>query len=186
MSELETRTIEFSDLETRAEDDGHHIVGMVAPFHSRYETPRFIETLSSNVFDKSIKERGNKIPLLEQHDTQRHPIGMSVSWQKDASGLIADFKLANTARGEEARALAAEGLVTGLSVGFLPIRNKQGTINGKQHITRLEAKLDHVGLITTGRQAYSEAKVLSVRGFDPDDELLVPRLAKWRHLLITE
>ena len=38
MSELETRTIEFSDLETRAEDDGHHIVGMVAPFHSRYET----------------------------------------------------------------------------------------------------------------------------------------------------
>ena len=130
MSELETRTIEFSDLETRAEDDGHHIVGMVAPFHSRYETPRFIETLSSNVFDKSIKERGNKIPLLEQHDTQRHPIGMSVSWQKDASGLIADFKLANTARGEEARTLAADGMVTGLSVGFLPIRNNKELSTG--------------------------------------------------------
>ena len=55
--------------------------------------------------------------------------------------------------------------------------------DGKQHITRLEAKLDHVGLITTGRQAYTEAKVLSVRAYDPDDEELVPRLARWRHLL---
>ena len=182
MSELETRTVEFSDLETRAEDDGHHIVGLVAPFQSRYETPRYIETLSSGVFDKSIKERGNRIPLLEQHDTQRHPIGMSVSWEKTSSGLIADFKLAGTARGEEARTLAQEGLVTGLSVGFIPVRNKTTqSRDGKQHITRLEAKLDHVGLVT--QPAYSEAQVLSVRAYDPDDEELVPRLARWRHLL---
>jgi HK97 family phage prohead protease len=183
MSELETRTIEFSDLETRNDNDGHHIVGLVAPFQSRYDTGRYIETLSSGVFDKSIKERGNRIPLLEQHDTQRHPIGMSVSWEKTATGLIADFKLAGTARGEEARTLAEEGIVTGLSVGFIPVRNRTGEINGKRHIERLEAKLDHVGLITTGRQAYQEAQVLSTRAYDPDDEELVPRLARWRHLL---
>ena len=86
MSELETRTIEFSDLETRTDNDGHHIVGLVAPFQARFDAGRFIETLSSNVFDKSIKERGNRIPLLEQHDTQRHPIGMAVKWDKPLKG----------------------------------------------------------------------------------------------------
>ena len=107
MSELETRTIEFSDLETRTDNDGHHILGLVAPFSAKYDTGRYIETLSSSVFDKSISERGNRIPLLEQHDTQRHPIGMAVKWDKTAEGLIADFRLANTARGEEARTLAS-------------------------------------------------------------------------------
>jgi len=182
MSELETRTIEFSDLETRTENNEHFITGMVAPFQSRFDAGRYIETLSSSVFDKSIKERGNRIPLLEQHDTQRHPIGMAVKWDKTASGLIADFKLAGTARGEEARTLASEGMVTGLSVGFIPVRNKTSQVDGRQHITRLEAKLDHVGLVT--QPAYSEAQVLSVRAWDPDDKELVPRLAKWRHLLV--
>ena len=181
MSELETRTIQFSDLETRNDNDGHHIVGLVVPFMSKYDTGRYIETLSSGVFDKSIKERGNRIPLLEQHDTQRHPIGMSVSWEKSATGLIADFKLAGTARGEEARTLAEEGMVTGLSVGFIPVRNKTTQVDGRQHVQRLEAKLDHVGLVT--QPAYLEAQVLSTRAYDPDDEELVPRLARWRHLL---
>jgi len=184
MSELETRTIEFSDLETRTDNDGHHIVGLVAPFQSRFDAGRFIETLSSSVFDKSIKERGNRIPLLEQHDTAAFPVGMSVRWEKSSEGLIGEFKLANTPRGEEARTLAADGMVTGLSVGFIPVRNKSTTVNGRQNIQRLEAKLDHVGLITTGQQAYTEAKVLAVRGYDPDDEQIVPLLAKWRHLLI--
>lgn len=109
---------------------------------------------------------------------------MSVRWEKSAEGLIGEFKLAPTPRGEEARTLAATGMVTGLSVGFLPIRNRTSTVNGRQHIARLEAKLDHVGLITTGRQAYSDAKVLSVRAYDPDDPETAPLLAKWRHLLV--
>lgn len=179
---IETRTIEFADFETRATDDGHHIVGLVAPFHSQYDTGQYIETLSSNVFDKSIKERADKIPLLEQHQTQSHPIGMSVSWDKTSDGLIADFRLAGTARGEEARILANEGTVRGLSVGFIPVRNKTSQLNGRQHITRLEAKLDHVGLVT--QPAYSDAQVLSVRAYDPDDPETAPLLAKWRHLLV--
>ena len=123
-------------------------------------------------------------PLLEQHDTAAFPVGMSVRWEKSSEGLIGEFKLANTPRGEEARTLAADGMVTGLSVGFIPVRNKSTTVNGRQNIQRLEAKLDHVGLITTGQQAYTDAKVLAVRGYDPDDEQIVPLLAKWRHLLI--
>ena len=181
---IETRTIEFAGLETRDTDDGHYLTGIVAPFQSTYDNQSYIETFTSSTFDKSTSERGQNIPLLEQHDTSRHPIGMSVRWEKSAEGLIGEFKLAPTPRGEEARTLAAEGMVTGLSVGFLPIRNRTSTVNGRKHIERLEAKLDHVGLITTGRQAYSEAKVLSVRAYDPEDPLTAPLLAKWKHLLV--
>jgi len=181
---IETRTIEFAGLETRDETDGHYLTGLVAPIHGQYDNTNYIETFTSNTFDKSIKERGNNIPLLEQHDTTAFPIGMSVRWEKSSEGLIGEFKLASTPRGEEARTLAADGMVTGLSVGFIPVRNKTTTVNGRQNIQRLEAKLDHVGLITTGRQAYGDAKGLAVRAYFPDDEEIVPRLAHWRHLLV--
>jgi HK97 family phage prohead protease len=182
MSSLETRTIEFAEIETRADDDGRHLRGLVAPFQSQYDTGKYIETFTSSTFDKSIQERGSRIPLLEQHDSTRHPIGMATTWEKSTEGLIADFKLAPTARGDEAHALAQSGIVTGLSVGFIPIRNKTSQSGGRTHIQRIEARLDHVGLVTTA--AYTEAKVLSVRAYDPDDEEIVPRLAKWRHLLL--
>ena len=143
---IETRTIEFAGLETRDPDAGHYLTGIVAPFQSTYDNQSYIETFTSSTFDKSTSERGQNIPLLEQHDTSRHPIGMSVRWEKSAEGLIGEFKLAPTPRGEEARTLAAEGMVTGLSVGFVPIRNRTSTVNGRKHIERLEAKLDHVGL----------------------------------------
>ena len=181
MNELETRTIELAGIELRDDDDGHHLVGIVAPWHSTYDTGRYIEKFGQSVFDKSIAERGDRIPLLEAHNRDRNPIGMAVKWEKTNHGLVADFRLARTARGEEARTLALDGMVTGLSVGFHPIRNKTTTVEGRQQIERLEARLDHVGFVTA--PAYAEAQVVAVRAFDPDDKELAPRLARWRHLL---
>lgn len=180
---LETRTVELDYLELRDDDDGHHhLLGIVAPWHSSFDAGEFLETFARTCFDKSITERATKIPLLEQHDRNRHPVGMSMSWENTADGLLADFKLANTSRADESRQLAADGMVTGLSVAFQPIRNRTETRDGRRHVLRLEARLDHVGLVTAA--AYGEAKVLAVRAYDPDDPEVAPRLAKWRHLLI--
>lgn len=182
-NELETRDLAFTDLEVREETDGHHLRGLIVPWSSTYDTGTYIEQFSSSAFDKSVTERGDRIPLLEQHDRTRHPVGMSIKdgWVKDASGLIADFLLAPTARGEETRELAAAGMVTGLSVGFRPIRNKTETREGRKHVTRVESYLDHVAV--THQPAYSDAQVIDVRNFDPDNTDLVPKLAYWRHLL---
>ena len=179
---LETRTVELDYLELRDDDDGHHLLGIVAPWHSSFDAGEFVETFARTCFDKSITERGTKIPLLEQHDRNRHPVGMSMSWENTADGLLADFKLANTSRADESRQLAADGMVTGLSVAFQPIRNRTETRDGRRHVLRLEARLDHVGLVTAA--AYGGAKVLAVRAYAPDDPEVAPRLAKWRHLLI--
>jgi HK97 family phage prohead protease len=178
---LETRTVELEYLELRDDDDGHHLVGIVAPWHSTFDTGDYVEQFAKTVFDKSIAERGTKIPLLEQHDRNRHPVGMSLSWENTNDGLVADFRLANTPRADESRQLVLDNMVTGLSVAFQPIRNRTETRDGRRHVQRLEARLDHVGLVTAS--AYSEAKVLAVRAYDPDDPQVAPRLAKWRHLL---
>jgi HK97 family phage prohead protease len=179
---LETRTVELEYLELRDDDDGsHHLVGIVAPWHSTFDAGDYIEQFAKTVFDKSIAERGTKIPLLEQHDRNRHPVGMSMSWENTNDGLVADFRLANTPRADESRQLVVDNMVTGLSVAFQPIRNRTETRDGRRHVQRLEARLDHVGLVTSS--AYSEAKVLAVRAYDPDDPHVAPRLAKWRHLL---
>ena len=180
---IETRTVELEYLELREADDGHHLLGIVAPWHTTYDAGEYIEQFARTVFDKSIQERGTKIPLLEQHDRNRHPVGMSTSFENTADGLLADFRLANTSRADESRQLAAEGMVTGLSVAFQPIRNRTETRDGRRHVLRLEGRLDHVGLVTAA--AYGEAKVLAVRAYDPDDPHVAPRLAKWRHLLAT-
>lgn len=178
---IETRTVELEALELREDDDGHHLVGIVAPWHATYDAGDYVEQFAKTVFDKSITERGNKIPLLEQHDRNRHPIGMSATWEKTGDGLVADFRFARTGRADEARQLAADGMVTGLSVAFHPIRNKVETRDGRKHVLRLEGRLDHVGLVTA--PAYDDAQVLAVRAFDPDDPEVAPKLARWRHLL---
>ena len=181
--EIEIRTVTLEAIETREEADGSHLVGIVTPFHSTFDAGGYLEIIGRNAFDKSIQERQQQIPLLEQHNRQAHPIGMSASWEKTSDGLIADFRLASTPRAEESKTLAREGIVTGLSVGFIPIRNKTEVrkSDGRKVITRVEARLDHVGLVTN--PAYSEARVVSVRSFDPDDPVVVPRLSKWRHLI---
>ena len=180
---IETRTVELEYLELRDDDDGHHLIGIVAPWHTTFDAGEYVEAFARTAFDKSIAERGLKIPLLEQHDRNRHPVGISASWENTADGLLADFRLLNTARADESRQLAAEGVVTGLSVAFQPGRNKTETRDGRRHVTRVEARLDHVGLVTAA--AYGEAKVLAVRSYDPDDPDVAPRLARWRHLLTT-
>jgi len=178
---LETLTVELEYLELRDDDDGHHLVGIVAPWHSTFDAGDYVEQFARTCFDKSIKERGTRIPLLEQHDRNKHPVGMSLSWENTNDGLVADFRLANTPRADESRQLVLDNMVTGLSVAFQPIRNRTETRDGRRHVQRLEARLDHVGLVTAS--AYSEAKVLAVRAYDPDDPHVAPRLAKWRHLL---
>lgn len=181
MSELITRTVEVAGFEIRNDDDGHHLVGIVAPFGAIYDAGSYLERFSPSAFDKTISERGTKIPLLEQHATDRMPIGRAVSFEKSADGLVADFLLANTHRGDEARTLAMDGFVSGFSVGFIPIRTQSTELDGKPLRTRTEVKLDHVGFVRN--PAYSEAQLVSVRSFDPDDEEQVPRLAKYRHLM---
>ena len=180
---IQTRAVE-GELAVRDDLDGEyrHLIGIVVPWNSTYEMPDGrTESFDKGAFDKSVQARGDRIPLYQNHETTlAMPVGMAVSFENRQDGLLADFKMARTVRGEESTNLARDKFVTGLSVGFRPIRNRTERRGDTEHVTRVEAALDHVGFVST--PAYSDAQVLAVR-FDPDDESQVPRLARWRHLL---
>ena len=155
-----------------------------------YDTPTdigdYIETLAPGVFKKSIAQRGDRIGLKEQHGRDRFDIGRSSIWEDTSDGLVGTFKLAGTDRAREALTLIREGFLDGLSVGFRPLRNRVTDEGGRRHVARLDAALDHVGLVHS--PAYDTARVLEARDddqvpFDPDSVLCAPNLARYRALL---
>ena len=181
MSELETRTVAFDGMETRTDDDGfRHLVGVVVPWAGEYRMANgMTESFERSAFAKTLQERGDKIPLYQQHESRSTlPVGNSVEWQNTNDGLVADFRMARTERAAEVLSLAADGMVTGLSVGFVPVRSRTETRGDTRHIVRVEARMDHVGFVS--QPAYDGARVLAVRHFDADDPATAPRLARWR------
>ena len=186
MNELENRTVPFDGIETRTDDDGYrHLVGVVVPWAGEYRLPSGVtESFERGAFAKTLQERGDRIPLYQQHESRTTlPVGTSVSWQNTDDGLIADFRMARTERAREVLELAEDGMVSGLSVGFVPIRNRSEMRGDRQHVVRVEARLDHVGFVA--QPAYDDARVLAVRHFDPDDDQTAPRLARWRGTFLT-
>ena len=173
------------ELRQGSDDGGHFIRGVVAPYDTPTDIGGYVESFAPGLFAKSIAERGPRIGLMEQHNRQAFPVGMASSWEDTADGLVGTFRLAPTERGREALELAASGFLNGLSVGFVAVRNRTDKVGGREHITRTEAKLDHVGLVHA--PAYDTARVLEARDddtepFDPDNPAHAPLLARWRAL----
>lgn len=186
MTSVENRTIPFDGIETRTDGDGYrHLVGVVVPWAGEYRMPSGVtESFERSAFTKTLAERGDQIPLYQQHESRTTlPVGTSISWENTADGLIADFRMARTERAREVLELADDGMVSGLSVGFVPIRNRSEMRGDRQHIVRVEARMDHVGFVAV--PAYGDARVLAVRHFDPDDASAAPRLARRRAEFLT-
>ena len=184
MREIETRLIALDGLESREDADGRrHLVGVVVPWLGTYELATGqTESFARGSFDKSVAERGTQVALYQQHAVQDTlPVGRAVAWDNTPAGLVGDFRMSRTQRADEVLTLAEDGDVSGLSVGFRAIRSRTEVRDGKPHVVRIEAALDHVGFVAT--PAYDEARVLAVREYDPDDGDVAPRLARWRHLL---
>ena len=174
-------------LELRDDDDGHFVRGIVAPYNSPTDIGgEYVETLAPGVFKRSIQHRGDRVGLKEQHGRDRFDIGQSSSWEDTNDGLVGTFRLASTDRAREALTLIREGFLDGLSVGFVPVENRVSNEGGRRHVERVEAKLDHVGLVHS--PAYEAARVLEARDedagpFNPDSPLHAPNLARYRALL---
>jgi HK97 family phage prohead protease len=186
ISEVENRTVPLDGIETRDDEDGfRHLVGVVVPWAGQYQMPNGVtESFHRGAFTKTLAERAKTVPLYIEHATRDQlPVGMSTDWQNTNDGLVADFRMAPTSRAEEVLRLAQVGMVSGLSVGFIPIRNRSEMRGDRQHIVRLEARLDHVGFVQT--PAYDEARVVAMRHFDPDDASAAPRLARRRAEFLT-
>jgi len=98
----------------------------------------------------------------------RVPIGKATALSNRHDGQYATFRVAKTAAGDETYALAAEGIISGVSLEFgeLPGGTNKLTRNGRR--VRRHEKAQLTGASLTHRPTYEQAQVLAVRSQDEE------------------
>lgn len=96
---------------TAADAESRIIAGRIVAWNAEGNTSagRTMFAKDSITMDKNVK-------LVLQHDTTR-PLGKLVSFEKDETGITAEFKIAKTTAGNDALEEAATGLRSDFSVG---------------------------------------------------------------------
>jgi HK97 family phage prohead protease len=133
------------------------------------------EEVAPGAFDASLKswQQSGKMPkLLWQHDC-RKPIGMWREIREDTHGLFVKGQLLlDIAQGREAYSLLKNGIVDGLSIGFLTVRARRS--GSSQNRILEEIALHEISLVTFA--ANQHAKVDRVKMVDPELDALLHRL----------
>lgn len=150
----ETRVI--PGLELRDDRDGRTLVGIVVPYDTETRIGNYLERFAPGAFDGTDP---GTVPLLTSHEHAALPIGRTLTLSEETRGLIAEFHLAETPKGDEVLALARAGVPLGLSVGFRPQVDQWNGDRSK--VTRVRAALHEVSVV--GVPAYADARVEAVR-----------------------
>jgi HK97 family phage prohead protease len=136
--------------------------------------PRYEEGFDRGAFAKTIRERGDKVKLLSQHNSRANPLGRATLLREDTEGLYGEFRVSQTASGDEALELVRDGALDSFSIGFAPIKHvKRGRVTW-----RTEVGLRETSLVTF--PAYDLAMVGGVRTLD---ELTDPERQAVEHLM---
>ena len=158
------------DLEVRADGEGRTIAGIIVPFERAARVsdggPAYDEMFRAGAFAKTIKERGDRVRLLSQHQAGRNPLGRAQLLREDTVGVYGEFKVSRTQAGDESLELVRDGALDSFSVGFGPIKHvKEG-----KTVVRTEVALREVSLVTF--PAYQDARILAVRNTLEDIEAM--------------
>ena len=167
--------------EVRAADDEERIIeGMAAPY-GRWSPigNLYLERFAVNAFKRSTDRHGTSIALLWQHDADEFPIGKPLEWRHTPDGVFGVWKIAGHKRGDEVYQMARDGFLKGMSVGFTPVRDDTDVSGEVPRVTRVEARLGEVSVVTV--PAYEDAQVTRVR--TQGIRVGTPNLAAWRQTL---
>jgi len=131
-----------SPFEIKELNDGGRIEGLLAGFG---DVDHGGDKLLPGCLTKSLATRTTPLPMLLFHDMKR-PIGAWKEWQERSEGLYVKGSLTLSTRdGQEAHALARDGALTGLSIGWQPVRGDVDQKTGTRHVS--EALLNEGSLV---------------------------------------
>ncbi|RYF10314.1 MAG: HK97 family phage prohead protease, partial [Oxalobacteraceae bacterium] len=106
------------------------------------------DIMAPGCFAKSINDRasaGKKFPFLYQHNWD-DPIGVIEVIKEDFRGLLIEVQLnLDTQKGRDTYSLVKQGAISGLSVGFLIVKDE---VDGRGVRTIREGKLMEVSAVT--------------------------------------
>lgn len=125
-----------SPFEIKQLDDSGSIEGLLAGFGN---VDRHGDVIGSKAFSRTLSERGNRpLPMLLHHDLHR-PVGAWKQWDERGDGLYVKGSISLATRdGQEAYALAKDGALTGLSIGYLVKQSRRDNRTGENHLLDLE------------------------------------------------
>lgn len=116
------------------------------------------DKLVAGCLSKSLASRSTPLPMLLHHDMRR-PIGAWKEWTETRDGLFVKGTLTLSARdGQEAHALAKDGALTGLSIGWNPTKS-HNEASGARIVT--EADIHEGSLVTVPMNP--KAQVTSIK-----------------------
>lgn len=171
----EVRTIPtFEFREVDGTESGSFLEGTAVPYNTWANIGWFMEQHAPGSFARSIKEAARGLPLLLFHNNQSFPIGVSHEWRDgdDRLGVVWKIDTSDELAVEGARK-ARNGFLTGLSIGFAPIRSDWEYVRAEDwdpdagkvdRVTRQESRLLEVSLTPT--PAFAGAQVQLVRSRD--------------------
>lgn len=106
------------------------------------------------------REKGRLPPLLWAHDPGALPLGRWLEMREDGRGLFVRGQFAlETQPGREAHALVKMGALSGLSIGYRPVKARRDPTSGINRLSEID--LAEVSLVN--RPADDAARVLSVK-----------------------
>jgi uncharacterized protein len=116
------------------------------------------DIITRGAFSDTLKGRVTQIKLLWQHQ-QDEPIGIFDRIFEDARGLYVEGRLLlDVARAKEAYTLLKSGAISGLSIGYSPIRYRIEAKSGVRYLSEVE--LWEISLVTFPANAGANVTVI--------------------------
>lgn len=115
--------LQWRTIDIRAKDDSTDagFTGYASVFGN---VDAYGTAIVKGAFKKTLQERGDKIPVLWQHDSYS-PIGKPIELKEDATGLYVNAAInENVTFGKEAMELLRQGVPLSLSIGFEIIKSR--------------------------------------------------------------
>lgn len=131
--DIQYRTVAF-----RANQTGTGFSGYAAHFWS---ADSWWTAIKPGAFRKTLKERGDRIPVLWQHNPD-WPIGRPTALKEDRTGLHFDATISEaTTFGRDAMALLRDDVPLGMSFGFQTVKDRPATDDDPIDLSQLDGNV---------------------------------------------
>lgn len=163
--DLNVLDIPFKQIQFKAAGDGAHTVeGYASVFNGQPDS--YGDIVAKGAFVESLRQRTPKFLWQHRMDT---PIGKVVDLAEDDHGLYGKWQLANTADAKNAYELMNDGLVEGLSIGFI---TKEADWSDAEPGVRILKRVDLFEISAVTIPANESALISVVKADLPFDLLL--------------
>lgn len=151
-AEIEVRNLSKREIDIR-----------IVPWDTIVNTPNGLEQFKRGAFDGTD---ATKVVLRMDH--QNPPAGRGMSLEERTDAAYMTFKVSQTQRGDEILTLAADGVATGASVGFMELPGGTDIENHNGRRVRVHRRSALKEVSTTWLPTYERAAVLATRSTEGD------------------